>query len=156
MIAGLFGDSRVSGLATGRGAADHDTALHHRGPDAEDGAATAQAADAGLTGLLVAPGPDLICFTGYQPVAITERITMLVLRGSHDPAMMVPVLERPDAEGVPGAAALALTDWADGSDPYAATAGLLDPQGRYAISDSAWRCTCSVSSRPCRTPGTCR
>jgi hypothetical protein len=27
---------------------------------------------------------------------------------------------------------------ADGSDPYTATAGLLDPRGRYGISDSAW------------------
>jgi Xaa-Pro aminopeptidase len=100
--------------------------------------ATAQAADAGLTGLLVTPGPDLVYFTGYQPVAITERITMLVLQPSREPAMIVPVLERPDAEAAPGAAALALTDWADGQDPYAATAGLLDPRGRYAISDSAW------------------
>jgi Xaa-Pro aminopeptidase len=100
--------------------------------------ATAQAAEAGLTGVLVTPGPDLIYFTGYQPVAITERITMLVLQTGRDPAMIVPVLERPDAEGAPGAAAVSLTDWADGSDPYAATAGLLDPHGRYAISDSAW------------------
>jgi Xaa-Pro aminopeptidase len=100
--------------------------------------ATSQAADAGLTGVLVTPGPDLVYFTGYQPVAITERITMLVLQGSREPAMIVPVLERPDAQAAPGAAGLALTDWADGSDPYAATAGLLDPRGRYAISDSAW------------------
>jgi Xaa-Pro aminopeptidase len=100
--------------------------------------ATAQAADAGLTGVLVTPGPDLVYFTGYQPTAITERITMLVLQASRDPAMIVPVLERPDAEPAPGVAAVALTDWADGSDPYAATAALLDPRGRYAISDSAW------------------
>jgi Xaa-Pro aminopeptidase len=97
-----------------------------------------QAAAAGLTGVLVTPGPDLVYFTGYQPVAITERITMLVLQTARDPAMIVPVLERPDAEGAPGAAAVSLTDWADGHDPYAATAGLLDPRGRYAISDSAW------------------
>jgi Xaa-Pro aminopeptidase len=100
--------------------------------------ATAQAADAGLTGVLVTPGPDLVYFTGCQPVAITERITMLALQTSHDPAMIVPILERPDAMEAPGAAALALTDWADGSDPYTATAGLLDPHGSYAISDSAW------------------
>jgi Xaa-Pro aminopeptidase len=100
--------------------------------------ATAQAADAGLTGVLVTPGPDLVYFTGYQPVAITERITMLVLQASRDAAMIVPVLERPDAEAAPGAAALSLSDWSDGSDPYVATARLLDPQGSYAISDSAW------------------
>jgi Xaa-Pro aminopeptidase len=71
-------------------------------------------------------------------VAITERITMLALQASRDPAMIVPILERPDAAAAPGAAALSLTDWADGSDPYAATAGLLNPHGSYAISDSAW------------------
>jgi Xaa-Pro aminopeptidase len=100
--------------------------------------AAVQAEAAGLTGILVAPGPDLLYFTGYQPIAITERITMLVLQRSRDPAMIVPVLERPDAEAAPGAAAVSLTDWTDGSDPYAATAKLLDPGGRYAISDSAW------------------
>jgi Xaa-Pro aminopeptidase len=100
--------------------------------------AAQQAADAGLTGVLVTPGPDLVYFTGYQPVAITERITMLVIQPSRDPVMIVPILERPDAQSAIGAPALSLTDWTDGSDPYAATADLLDPQGSYAISDSAW------------------
>jgi Xaa-Pro aminopeptidase len=100
--------------------------------------AAGQAADAGLTGVLVTPGPDLVYFAGYQPVAITERITMLALHASREPAMIVPILERPDAESSPGAAALTLSDWEDGSDPYEATAKLLDPDGRYAISDSAW------------------
>ena len=36
------------------------------------------------------------------------------------------------------AGASTLRDWTDGDDPYAATAPLLDPTGRYAISDSAW------------------
>src|SRR5215475_8539399 len=80
--------------------------------------AVTQATEAGLTGVLVAPGPDLVYFTGYQPVAITERITMLVLQADRDPAMIVPILERPDAEAAPGVAALALADWRDGSDPY--------------------------------------
>ncbi|HEY4426896.1 MAG TPA: aminopeptidase P family protein [Solirubrobacteraceae bacterium] len=99
--------------------------------------AACQAADAGLNGLLVTPGPDLMYFTGYAPVAITERITMLVIQASSDPAMIVPVLERPDAEAAPGAAAVALHDWTDGSDPYEAAAKLLRG-GRYSISDSAW------------------
>jgi Xaa-Pro aminopeptidase len=100
--------------------------------------AAEQAGAKGLTGVLVAPGPDLLYFTGYEPIAITERITMLVLQASSEPAMIVPVLERPDAEASPGAGALSLSDWSDGSDPYAATAKLLDPHGKYAISDSAW------------------
>ncbi|MEU4563828.1 aminopeptidase P family protein [Actinoplanes sp. NPDC023936] len=100
--------------------------------------ALSQAAGAGLTGVLVTPGPDLVYFLGYQPTAITERITMLVLDADHDPHLIVPMLERPDAEAAPGATAVTITDWADGSDPYAATARLLDPLGRYALSDSAW------------------
>ncbi|MGH3057465.1 MAG: M24 family metallopeptidase, partial [Gaiellaceae bacterium] len=100
--------------------------------------AAQRARAAGLAGILVAPGPDLVYFTGYQPIAITERITMLVLHASGASAMIVPLLERPDAEAAPGAAAVSLTDWTDGSDPYVATAQLLDPRGRYAISDSAW------------------
>jgi Xaa-Pro aminopeptidase len=102
------------------------------------GRAATQATEAGLTGVLVTPGPDLVYFTGYAPIAITERITMLVIHGSRDPAMIVPILERPDAEAAPAAPALSLSDWKDGDDPYEATAALLDSQGRYAISDSAW------------------
>ena len=75
--------------------------------------AAGQAADAGLTGVLVTPGPDLVYFTGYQPVAITERITMLVLQRAREPAMIVPILERPDAGHATGAPALSLTDWAE-------------------------------------------
>jgi len=99
--------------------------------------AVEQAREAGLTGVLLTPGPDLVYFTGYDPV-VTERITLLALQGSREPAMIVPILERPGAEGAPGASALSLADWTDGSDPYTATAMLLDPRGSYAISDSAW------------------
>jgi Xaa-Pro aminopeptidase len=99
----------------------------------------AQASDeAGLAGLLLTPGPDLLYFTGYAPVAITERITMLVIPVRGDPTMIVPKLERPDAENASGVAGLQLVDWSDGSDPYEATARLLAGTGRYAISDSGW------------------
>ena len=92
---------------------------------------------AGLTGLLLTPGPDLLYLTGYAPVAITERITMLVVPVDGEPTLIVPKLERPDAEETPAAEVFQLTDWSDGSDPYEATAKLLHP-GRYALSDSAW------------------
>ena len=96
------------------------------------------AARAGLTGVLVTPGPDLQYFAGYTPVAITERITLLAIQAGRKPAMIVPVIERPDAEAAPGAGALVMSEWGDGQDPYEATAQLLAPDGRYAISDSAW------------------
>jgi Xaa-Pro aminopeptidase len=100
--------------------------------------AAAHSGDAGLTGLLVTPGPDLVYFTGYQPTAITERLTMLVIQTDKEPAMILPILERPDAEAVAGVDAVVLTDWTDGSDPYEVAAPLLVSSGRYAISDSAW------------------
>ena len=63
----------------------------------------ADATRAGLHGgILVTPGPDLVWLTGYQPTAITERLTVLVLRPDHEPALLAPRLERPDAEAAPG------------------------------------------------------
>ncbi|GHF80372.1 aminopeptidase P family protein [Streptomyces filamentosus] len=100
--------------------------------------AAASAADAGLAGILVAPGPDLVYLTGYQPTAITERLTLLVLAPGQDPVLVVPTLEAPDAEKAVGAPALTLRDWTDGKDPYAVTAPLLDADGRFGISDNAW------------------
>ncbi|MFJ5727556.1 M24 family metallopeptidase [Streptomyces paradoxus] len=100
--------------------------------------ATREAAEAGLAGLLVAPGPDLVWLTGYTPPAVTERLTLLVLAAGQDPVLVVPALEAPDAHRAAGAAALTLRDWTDGKDPYAATAALLDASGRFGISDNAW------------------
>ncbi|MFG3269167.1 aminopeptidase P family protein [Streptomyces luteogriseus] len=96
------------------------------------------AAEAGLAGLLVAPGPDLVWLTGYTPPAVTERLTLLVLAAGQDPVLVVPALEAPDAHRAAGAAPLTLRDWTDGKDPYAATAALLGPAGRFGISDNAW------------------
>ena len=88
--------------------------------------------------MLVAPGPDLAYFTGYMPVAITERLTLLALQKGRAPTMITPSLERPDAEGAPSAGTIELIDWVDGTDPFPAFARFLDPDGSYAISDSAW------------------
>ncbi|MFJ2773951.1 M24 family metallopeptidase [Streptomyces sp. NPDC087300] len=96
------------------------------------------AAGAGLAGLLVAPGPDLVWLTGYRPTAATERLTTLVLAAGQDPVLVVPTLEAPDAERAAGAPALTLRDWTDGKDPYAVTAPLLDAAGRFAVSDNGW------------------
>ncbi|MET8131230.1 aminopeptidase P family protein [Streptomyces sp. NPDC005251] len=95
------------------------------------------AADAGLDGVLVAPGPDMVWLTGYRPVE-TERLTLLVLRAGQDPALVVPTLEAPDAAKSAGAPALTLHDWTDGTDPYEAAAPLLERTGRFGISDNGW------------------
>ncbi|MER6572422.1 aminopeptidase P family protein [Streptomyces sp. NPDC001093] len=111
------------------------TAADHR---ARMERAARSAADAGLAGLLVAPGPDMVWLTGYTPTAVTERLTVLVLTPGQDPVLVVPTLEAPDAEHAVGASTLTLRDWTDGKDPYAVTAALLDGHGRYGISDNTW------------------
>ena len=107
----------------------------------------ADAASAGLDGVLVTPGPDLVWLTGYQPTAITERLTVLVLAPDREPTLLVPTLERPDAEARRGAADHAIVDWPDGADPYAAASALLRPDG--ALRDLRLR----VGDAPAGTPG---
>jgi len=98
----------------------------------------ADAARAELDGILVTPGPELVWLTGYQPTAITERLTVLVLRHDQDPTLLVPTLERPDAEAAVGAPSLSIVDWADGEDPFARAGAYLYAGATMAISDSAW------------------
>jgi Xaa-Pro aminopeptidase len=97
-----------------------------------------QAGKSGLHGLVIAPGPDLQYFCGYIPTAILERPTLLVLAQGRDPTMLVPVLERPDAEEAPGASEVQILGFADGENPYSKMAGLLERQGSYAVSDNCW------------------
>src|SRR4249920_1709543 len=96
------------------------------------------AVDKGFAGVIVTPGPDLVWLTGYQPTAITERLTMLVLSPDNEPTLLVPILERPDAEAAEGVGSVSLIDWPDGTDPYEVASPLLRPDGEFGISDSAW------------------
>lgn len=96
------------------------------------------AVEAGLAGLIISPGPDLGWLCGYRVPAVTERLTALLLAPGRKPLLVVPQLERPDAQHSPGAGALEITGWVDGEDPYATVAGHLDPRGRYGVSDATW------------------
>ena len=117
----------------------------------------ADAVQAGVEGgLLVTPGPDLVWLTGYRPTAITERLTVLVLRPGHEPTLLVPLLERPDAEGAAGAAALTIRDWTDGSDPYAVARGCWTRPPATPSRTRRGRCTSSACSSRCRALGTGR
>jgi Xaa-Pro aminopeptidase len=99
--------------------------------------AARSAAGKGLTGLLVMPGPDLAYLCGYEP-PMTERLTTLIIAPDREPVMIVPRLERGDAEKCPGSSQLRLLDWPDGANPYEIAADLLGELGTYAITDSAW------------------
>jgi D-alanyl-D-alanine dipeptidase len=97
-----------------------------------------RAREQGLAGLLVTPGPDLAWLTGYEPIAITERLTVLVLMPGRRPTLVVPALEWPDAEDAAGALGFGIIAWPDGADPYKIAASRLEPTGHFAISDSTW------------------
>jgi len=62
---------------------------------------------------------------------------MLVLSPHNEPTLLVPILERPDAEAAEGASSVSLVDWPDGTDPYEIASPLLRPDGEFGISDSA-------------------
>jgi len=95
------------------------------------------AVKAGLAGVIITPGPDLAWLTGYQP-HITERLTMLVLSPDREPTLIVPRLERGDAEESAAGPLLSFVDWMDGSDPYEAASTLFRPDAEFGISDAAW------------------
>ncbi len=99
--------------------------------------AAASAGQAGLSGLLVAPGPDLAYLAGYTPPPL-ERLTLLRVAPGADPVLVVPTLERPAAEASPIGGRIEIRGWTDGEDPYVAAAALLAGGGRYALSDQTW------------------
>lgn len=92
----------------------------------------------GLDGVVVTPGPDLVWLTGYRPPASTERLTMLVLAPGELPTLLVPRLEKPDADAAAGAPGIGIIDWVDGTDPYQLASRLLRTDGTFGVSDSTW------------------
>ena len=53
--------------------------------------AVVDATAAGLDGLVITPGPDLVWIAGYRPTAITERLTALVLMPGREPTLLVQI-----------------------------------------------------------------
>jgi len=90
-----------------------------------------------LDALVVAPSPDLVYLTGYDPIPF-ERPTLLVLRPGADPVLLVPELERPLAAASSMGERLELVAWRDGFDPYGAAASILGESARIAVVDRLW------------------
>lgn len=81
-------------------------------------AATAAAATAGLSGLVITPGYDLRYLIGSRAQTF-ERLTALVLPADGTPTIVVPRLELAAlAESAAADLGLAVIDWVDGDDPY--------------------------------------
>jgi Xaa-Pro aminopeptidase len=95
------------------------------------------AAEAGLDGVLLTPGADLLRLTGYDAMPL-ERLTLLVLPATGPASLVVPGFEAPLAEEA-GAGDLAdIIGWSDGQDPYALAARLLGSGRRFAMASQAW------------------
>jgi Xaa-Pro aminopeptidase len=102
--------------------------------------ARAAAQAAGVDALLLTPSPDLRYLLGVGG-ASHERLTCLVLPADGDPALVVPVLERPGLAGTPALElGLEIAEWPDHADPYAMVATLLRRAGstlaRIAVGDA--------------------
>jgi len=95
-------------------------------------------ADAGITALLLSPGPDLRYLTGYQAIPL-ERLTCLVVPAIGAPRIVVPFLEKRSALDSPvSAAGIEVLTWREEEDPYALVASLLPAHGTVALSDRMW------------------
>lgn len=98
--------------------------------------AASLAADAGLDGIIVGPGPDLQYLVGVEGDTI-ERLTALVLGPGLAPTIVVPRMElakvRTTAVGELG---LTVSDWVDGENPYELVAAALGAVSRVGVSDA--------------------
>jgi Xaa-Pro aminopeptidase len=105
--------------------------------------AAAAAAEAGLTALLLTPGPDLRYLTGYDAHQL-ERLTCLAVpaaaSAAHDPFLVVPRLELPAAQASPaGGMGFEIIPWDETDDPYALVAKRLGAvPGAVGLSDRMW------------------
>jgi Xaa-Pro aminopeptidase len=86
-------------------------------------ASAAAAGASGLDALLIGVGADLRYLTGYNAHE-SERLTMLVVRPSKRPSMVVPLLEKPAAEAG-SRAAIDLVTWRETESPAAVVAALV-------------------------------
>ncbi len=100
--------------------------------------------ETGVDALLLSHGADLPWLTGYRAMPL-ERLTMLVLRRTGDPVLVVPALEAPR---VPDAGDLfEVASWNDSEDPIALVASLMQRSAQtsthpvLAVSDRAWATT---------------
>ena len=92
--------------------------------------------------LLLSFGADLPWLTGYTAMPL-ERLTMLVLRRSGDPVLVVPALEAPRVRDAGDL--FTLESWSDSEDPIDLVCSLLKERegspSRLGISDRSWAST---------------
>jgi Xaa-Pro aminopeptidase len=101
-------------------------------------AAARAAREAGLSALLLTPGPDLRYLTGYDAHQL-ERLTCLAVPSAADPFLVVPRLELPAAQASPaGGIGLQIISWEETDDPYALVAARLGAVADVGLADRMW------------------
>ena len=84
----------------------------------------------GVDAVLLSVGADLPYFTGYEAMD-SERPTVLVIRGSGAPVLVIPRLEASRVDG----SDVEMAPWAETDDPFALIAGALGGARRVAVGD---------------------
>ena len=94
--------------------------------------------DSGVDVALVSPGPDLRYLIGYDAVPL-ERLTLLVLRAEGDATLVVPALERAEAERTPFAlGGGVVASWGETEDPWTLVRAAAGSPARIAVDPHMW------------------
>jgi Xaa-Pro aminopeptidase len=89
--------------------------------------------ESGIDVVMLSVGSDLPYFTGYEAMA-SERLTVLVVRQTGDPVLLVPALEA--ARVPPGP--FDLLSWGDTDDPIEMVTRAVGHPKKVAVGDHTW------------------
>ncbi len=94
--------------------------------------------EAGLSALLLTPGPDLRYVTGYDAKQL-ERLTCLAIPAHGDPFLLVPRLELKAAQASPASGQdLEMVTWGETDDPFGIIKSRLGAVESVGLSDRMW------------------
>ena len=92
-------------------------------------------ANRGVDVLLASLGSDLPYLTGYEAMPL-ERLTMAVVPKDGDPVLVVPELEAPRVDRVPGV--FTVLPWGETEEVIGIVAGLIGAADQVMIGDHTW------------------
>jgi Xaa-Pro aminopeptidase len=94
--------------------------------------------EAGLSALLLTPGPDLRYVTGYDAKQL-ERLTCLAVPADGEPFLLVPRLELAAAQASPASGlGIKTVAWGETESPFRIMKERLGTLGSVALSDRMW------------------
>ena len=91
--------------------------------------------DSNIEAMLLSVGADLPYFIGYEAMPL-ERLTMLVIRTTGTPTLIIPELEK--ARVTERSSLFSIHDWGETDDPIEVVASYLKGCKSVAIGDTTW------------------